>query len=96
MSKTTNVYTLKEPISYDGKEITEVTFKRLKAKDMVAVEDEILARAASSGNTLAIGDLSRSYHLAARCTGLPYEAILEMSAGDATAIVQKLNVAGGF
>ena len=58
---------LKYPVRHGDKEITEVTLKRLKGKDLVESEK-------------FPGELERSAFLISRATGLPMEVVLEMDA----------------
>jgi len=68
---------LKYPIKHGDREITEVTLKRLKGKDLVESEK-------------FPGELERSAFLISRATGLPMEAVLEMDGEDFTALSQMI------
>ena len=68
---------LKYPIKHGDREITEVTLKRLKGKDLVESEK-------------FPGELERSAFLISRATRLPMEAVLEMDGEDFTALSQMI------
>ena len=68
---------LKYPVRHGDKEITEVTLKRLKGKDLVESEK-------------FPGELERSAFLISRATGLPMEVVLEMDGEDFTSLSQKV------
>jgi hypothetical protein len=68
---------LKYPVRHGDKEITEVTLRRLKGKDLVESEK-------------FPGELERSAFLISRATGLPMEVVLEMDGEDFTSLSQKV------
>lgn len=62
-------HTLVDPIMVDGQEVTELTFRRIKGKDLRDMERQ-------PGNT------EKSFFIIARLSGLPPEAVDEMDGED--------------
>ena len=84
-------YSLKIPVLFEGKEITEVTLKRIKGKDLVAIEREILARGVKDS-----GEMERTLYLLGRCASVPVEAVEEFSSSDITALINTAQDLGFF
>lgn len=86
MSAEKETYPLKDPFTFEGKEIASVQFRPLKGKDLLAVEREIKAR---GGSVASAGEMENTFHLVSRSVGLPFEAIEEMGAADVMALAGK-------
>ena len=79
MTTANNEYALKVPLDNGGTKITKVTLRRMKVKDIKAIE------AAGKDGNMAAGVAA----LAAACD-LPSEVIEEMDVEDFTALSEKL------
>ena len=74
------VYALKHPFTYCGEAVETLPLRRIKARDQIAVEREIAARAGRSADE--VGTQERSIYLLARITGKPVELIEELDGSD--------------
>lgn len=84
-------HTLKVPVSHEKQEITEVTLRRIKGKDLIAAEREMRARGVKDA-----GEMERTLYLLARSLGVAFEVVEEFDSGDITALSQKAQELGFF
>ncbi len=75
--------TLKYPFQFEGREITELEFRRLKTGEV--------RRGTAKGD-----EMQTAINIAAISAGLPVEAIEEIDAADFSAISEELSEAGFF
>lgn len=76
---------LKKPFEFEGKQIDTVEFKtRMKAKDILASEQEMRARGVGDP-----GPISQTFYLVARAASLPPEALEEMDVQDYLMLADK-------
>jgi hypothetical protein len=78
---TAEIYPLKYPIIFGETSIVELTLRRAKAKDMIAIENAQDAGAGSAMITLAF---------LASINGVPVEALEELDAEDLTDVSEKI------
>ena len=80
MTNANNEYTLKVPLDNGGTKITKVTLRRMRVKDIKAIE------AAAKGGT----DMDAGVVALANACDIPVEVIDEMDVEDFTALSEKL------
>jgi len=84
-------HVLKFPVSYEKREITEVSLNRITGAGLVSAEREMRARGVKDA-----GEMERTLYLLAQSTGQPVEAVLLLDSGDITALSQKAQELGFF
>jgi len=80
MSDDTLTVTLTRPIEVDGKTVASLTLRRPLVKDLIAAERQP-------------GEIGQDAYVLSACSGLPFEAVGRIDAGDYRRIMQESDLA---